>query len=59
MQNCLIRQRYSLVVIQDLEREDYLHMIKDAQDGEPDEPVNRVITTQSEVVETFNMREME
>lgn len=37
MEDHLIRQGYSPVVIQHLEREDYLHMVKDAQDGEPDE----------------------
>lgn len=43
--------------MQDLEREDHLHMIKDAQDGKPDELVDRVITTQLEAIQTFKMRE--
>lgn len=45
------------MVIQDLEREDYLHMIKDAQDGKPDELVDRVITTQVEAIQTVKMQE--
>lgn len=59
MQNDRIRQGYSPVFIQDLEREDYLHMIKDAQDGKPDELVDRVITIHLEVMQTFKMWEME
>lgn len=40
------------MVMQDLEQEDYLRMIKDAQDGKPDELVDRVITTQLEAIQT-------
>ncbi|RFU73147.1 fic doc family [Trichoderma arundinaceum] len=58
MQDYMIRHGYAPVVIQALEREDYLEMIKNAQDGQPDEFVHTILTTQLEELKTFGMREM-
>ncbi|KAL7785197.1 fido domain-containing protein [Trichoderma ceciliae] len=58
MQDYMIRHGYAPVVIQAMERGDYLEMIKDAQDGEPDDFVHTILTTQLEELKTFGMREM-
>ncbi|KAH6607702.1 fic doc family [Trichoderma cornu-damae] len=58
MQDYMIRHGYAPVVIQAMEREDYIRMVKDAQDGKPDEFVFTVLTTQLEELKTFGMREM-
>lgn len=57
MQDYMIRHGYAPVVIQCLEREEYLEMIKNAQDGEPDEFVFTILTTQLEELKTFGFRE--
>src|SRR5262249_1481206 len=57
MHDYMARQGYVPVVMQALERPDYLKMISDAQDGKPDESVNRVLTTQLEELVTFRTRE--
>lgn len=59
MHDYMVRQGYLPVVMQDLERQDYLRMISDAADGEPDEFVARVVTNQLEALFTFKMRESE
>ncbi|KPM38455.1 hypothetical protein AK830_g8074 [Neonectria ditissima] len=57
MHDYLLRNGYAPIVFQPLERKDYLRMIKNAQDGEPDEFVARVVTTQLEMMYTFKMEE--
>ncbi|KAL6864113.1 fido domain-containing protein [Trichoderma novae-zelandiae] len=58
MQDYMIRHGYAPVVIQDLERREYIDMISRAQDGEPDEFVFTILTTQLEELRTFGLREM-
>jgi Fic family protein len=58
MQDYLVRQGYLPIVMQSLDRKDYLRMIIEAQQGEPDEFVNRVVTTQLEEMQTFKAREL-
>jgi Fic family protein len=57
MHDYLVRQGYLPVVMQDLERKDYLRMIKAAQDGHPDEFVHGVLSTQLERMTAFKMGE--
>lgn len=57
MHDYMVRQGYMPVVMQGLERQHYLKMIRDAADGEPDEFVNRVLTTQLEQLVTFRLRD--
>lgn len=57
MQDDMIRHGYIPVTFLDLAREDYVEMIKDAQDGDPGELVARALTTQLEAMFTFKMRE--
>jgi Fic family protein len=57
MQDYMIRHGYVPVVIQALQRQDYLRMIKDAQDGDPGEFVAKILTTQLEQMQMFKMRE--
>lgn len=59
MHDYMVRQDYVPVVMQAMEREDYLRMISDALDGMPDEFVARVLTTQLEALQTFIFRESE
>ncbi|KAK2780762.1 hypothetical protein FQN52_002074 [Onygenales sp. PD_12] len=56
MQDYMIRQGYIPVVIQDLEREEYVAMISDAQDGKPEAFVDRVLSTQLDMMRTFEWR---
>lgn len=57
MHDYLLRQGFLPVVMQDLERKDYLRMISDSQDGEPAEFVLRVLQTQLEQLKTFYARQ--
>ncbi len=57
MHDYMVRQGYLPVVLQATQRQDYLTMISDAQDGNPDEFVVRVLMTQLEALRTFQMRE--
>ncbi|KAK2808510.1 hypothetical protein FQN50_004719 [Emmonsiellopsis sp. PD_5] len=59
MQDYLIRQGYIPVVMQDLEREEYVAMISDAQDGKPEAFVDRVLSTQLDMMRTFHSRNLE
>lgn len=59
MHDYMVRQGYLPVVMQAMEREDYLRMISNAQDGNPDEFVVRVLTTQLEALQTFKLREFD
>lgn len=45
------------VVIQDLERQDYLEMIREAADGKPDEFVSQILNTQLDQLRTFSWRD--
>ncbi|KAK3935648.1 fic doc family [Diplogelasinospora grovesii] len=58
MQDYMVRQGYVPVVIQGLERQDYIRMVQDAQRGEPREFVTKILTTQLEEMHTFRMREL-
>ncbi|KAM0250006.1 hypothetical protein ACHAQJ_008812 [Trichoderma viride] len=58
MQDYMARHGYVPVVIQNLERQDYLRMIQGAQDGQPDEFVHTILTTQLEELKTLKMREV-
>lgn len=53
MHDYLVRQGYLPVVMQNLERKDYLRMISNACDGEPREFVDSVLTTQLDELITF------
>ncbi|KAH8648619.1 hypothetical protein BX600DRAFT_517987 [Xylariales sp. PMI_506] len=57
MQDYLIRHGYFPVIFQGFEPQDYLHMIKDAQDEKPEDFVDTVLLTQLEEMRTFKMRE--
>jgi len=56
MHDYLVRQGYLPVVMQGLDRGDYIQMIQDAQDGKPDEFVDRVVATQLEQMQSFKMQ---
>ncbi|KAH0532234.1 hypothetical protein TsFJ059_000956 [Trichoderma semiorbis] len=58
MQDYMIRHGYAPVVIQNLERQDYIRMIRQAQEGEPEEFVSTILTTQLEELKTFGFRQM-
>lgn len=57
MHDYMLRQGYLPIVIQGLERRDYLRMISACQDGEPAEFVMRVLQTQLEQLQTFHARQ--
>ena len=59
MHDYMVRQDYLPVVMPRLQRHEYPEMIKDVQDGNPDELVGRVLTTQLEELVTFKSREDE
>lgn len=59
MQDCMIRQGYVHIVIQELEREEYLTWVSESQDGNPDGLVSRVLSTQLDMMKTFLFREIE
>jgi prophage maintenance system killer protein len=59
MHDYMVRQGYVPVVMLSLEREDYLQMVSDAQDGKPEGFVERVLSTQLDMLRTFRMREVE
>ena len=46
MHDYMVRQGYLPVVMQNLEREDYLQMVSNSQDGKPEEFVDQVLDTQ-------------
>ncbi|KAI0835109.1 hypothetical protein F5Y06DRAFT_277395 [Hypoxylon sp. FL0890] len=58
MQDYLVRQGYLPVVIQDLEREDYLRMISNACDGNPEEFVTTVLVTELDELQSFYWRKI-
>lgn len=57
MHDYMLRHGYLPVVVQGLDRRDYLKMIADAQDGNPDEFVGWVLNTQLECLTTFMTNE--
>lgn len=57
MHDYMARQGYLPVVILGLERDDYIRMISDSQDGDPGEFVRTVLRTQLEQLETFHTRQ--
>ncbi|KAL7922329.1 fido domain-containing protein [Trichoderma austrokoningii] len=59
MHDYMVRQGYVPAVFQAVERTDYLRMMKNAQDGEPDEFVLQVLTNQLEALQTFKWQEIE
>ena len=50
MHDYMVRQGYLPVVMQNLEREDYLQMVSNSQDGKPAEFVDQVLDTQLEMM---------
>jgi hypothetical protein len=56
MADYLIRQGYLPVVFRELEREYYLKMVSDAQDGKPDELCEAVALTQAEMLFAISPR---
>lgn len=54
MQDYMIRHGYPPVVMQNLDREAYVAMISDCQDGKPDDFVESVLLTQRDMVRTFH-----
>ncbi|KAF2188045.1 fic/DOC family protein [Zopfia rhizophila CBS 207.26] len=59
MHDYMVRQGYIPIVMLSLEQEDYLHMVSDAQDGNPEAFVEQVLSTQLDMMRTFVMRELE
>ena len=57
MADYLIRQGYFPVVFANLDREDYLEMISNAQGGKPDDLCAQVTQTQLEMLWMISMRE--
>ena len=55
----MVRQGYVPIVMQGLERDDYLKIVSDAQDGEPEAFVYRVLSTQLDMMRTFKFREFD
>ncbi|KAI1141322.1 fic/DOC family protein [Hypoxylon sp. FL0543] len=58
MHDYMVRQGYLPVVVQDLDREDYIRMINDACDGNPREFVTTVLVTQLDELQSFYWREL-
>lgn len=56
MADYLIRQGYLPVVFRELEREHYIEMVSDAQDGIPDDLCEAVALTQAEMLFTISLR---
>jgi hypothetical protein len=50
MHDYMVRQGYFPVVVQNLERKDYLRMVSNSQDGNPEEFVDQVLDTQLEMM---------
>ncbi|KAK1979252.1 fic/DOC family protein [Colletotrichum cereale] len=57
MHDYMVRQGYLPVVMQDLEQEDYLRMIDNACNGNPQELVLTVLSTQLDELHTFYWRQ--
>lgn len=57
MQDYLVRQGYFPMVFRDVERTQYLRMINDAQECEPEEFVATTVTNQLEGMHTFQGRD--
>ncbi|KAJ1327400.1 Fic family protein [Microdochium nivale] len=57
MHDYMLRQGYLPFVMQNLERDDYIAMISNCQDGNPDGFVATVIQTQLEMLQTFHARQ--
>jgi Fic family protein len=57
MHDYLLRQGYLPVVMQGLERKDYIEMISACQDGEPEDFVLQVLQTQLEQLQIFYARQ--
>ncbi|KAL7915736.1 fido domain-containing protein [Trichoderma velutinum] len=55
MQDYMVRHGYAPVVMRDLDREEYLRMIKSAQEGNPEELVYTVLATQLEQLKRFGL----
>ncbi|KAL7962945.1 fido domain-containing protein [Trichoderma compactum] len=55
MQDYMVRHGYAPVVIRDLDREEYVRMIRSAQEGDPEELVYTVLTTQLEQLGRFGL----
>ncbi|KAK2027774.1 fic/DOC family protein [Colletotrichum zoysiae] len=58
MHDYMVRQGYLPVVMQDLDRQDYLRMMGDADKGNPDELVTTVLSTQLDELNTFYWRQL-
>jgi hypothetical protein len=50
MHDYMVRQGYLPVVLQNLDRKDYIQMISDSQDGKPEEFMEQVLFTQLEMM---------
>ncbi|KAH6897374.1 fic/DOC family protein [Thelonectria olida] len=57
MHDYLLRHGYCPIVLQPFERREYLKMMSDAQGGNPEDFVARVVTTQLEMMYTLKMAE--
>ena len=57
MQDYMIRHGYIPVTLQGIDREDYIRMIRNAQDGDPGEFVEKIVLTQLDAMITFRLRE--
>lgn len=58
MHDYLVRQGYLPIVMLNLEREDYIHMMDQATEGKPEEFVYEVANTQLDTMRTFHFQEM-
>lgn len=52
----MVRQGYMPVVFVNMDREDYLRMVSNAQDGDPEELCEAVALTQAEMLFTISER---
>jgi Fic family protein len=56
MADYMVRQGYVPVVFENMDRKDYLRMVSNAQDGDPEELCGAVSLTQAEMLFTINLR---
>jgi Fic family protein len=56
MADYMVRQGYMPVVFVNMDREDYLRMVSNAQDGDPEELCEEVAHTQAEMLFTISVR---
>jgi Fic family protein len=56
MADYMVRQGYVPVVFENMDQKDYLRMVSNAQDGDPEELCGAVAFTQAEMLFTISLR---